>query len=877
VWIERVAIDGFRRLHGTFEFSPGLTVVVGPNEAGKSSLHESLLRALHGFSKPERRRSRGASLRERYAPWDGSRSYGLVARARDGERRYDIEWDFETHTLRVTDERGDDLSAEVVGRGDEVELGRYLLGIGLDDFRQVCCIDQEALLAVAHSSTLTMALQEAVANVAGDVAVEEAVARLEDFLRSTVGARVDTLRPNANGALGRLERERAELRQAIEASDTARAELARISAEAAQLRAQHEDRRTERETIRQRQALSEVALLSARIEEARCLEAAAAIRPQDIRGLDEVAVDAVKAAREQLGEIEARLTGISRDADAAQPEVSRLETEQRDLVALVDGLNLYAGIDISREAEVRGFAAVLAEIALPAAARAELPIRDEALARYRAERTTLLSLTQPPSHPTLRRVGWITLVVITLGVAWAVRRLIRHWRPAQPNALSERLAVYAAASIDELDRRCVDEDAAHARVQALAEARAEQEHAAATRRDEVVASLTAALDAAGAPPAPLQERVAAYLAGCERHDELVKREAELERGRRQLGEAKRAPETADRLRRERDDVTARLRANYAALRIEEDSLDDARARLDELLAASARRRAAIQEADASRKALGSLLGADTLDELVARHRVAAEHHDAHVHEHGVLVERTDDPSKLAVQLASLEESLRHDVGRLAELDTMARALEEEVGDPAVLKERLAAAEEQHAQLLDARDAVGLARDILKESADELSREFAPHLNDALCRNLGRITGGRYEEALVGSDLTVKVVLAGTRKVVSADDLSRATKDQIFLVQRLENCAVARADERPGAALAGRSVRALRLDAARLRPRDPGGDCRGASGDSLLGRPAGRSSRRGVVSSLPGSRTCCPTCSRSRRRSVVSALSTSSAL
>ncbi len=74
--------------------------------------------------------------------------------------------------------------------------------------------------------------------------------------------------------------------------------------------------------------------------------------------------------------------------------------------------------------------------------------------------------------------------------------------------------------------------------------------------------------------------------------------------------------------------------------------------------------------------------------------------------------------------------------------------------------------------------------VLGEAAEELSREFAPHLNDALRRNLGRITGGRYTEARVDADLSVKVVVPGGR-VVSADDLSRATKDQIFLVQRLE--------------------------------------------------------------------------------------------
>src|SRR5439155_10696240 len=64
-------------------------------------------------------------------------------------------------------------------------------------------------------------------------------------------------------------------------------------------------------------------------------------------------------------------------------------------------------------------------------------------------------------------------------------------------------------------------------------------------------------------------------------------------------------------------------------------------------------------------------------------------------------------------------------------------------------------------------------------------EFAPHLNKALKRNLAKITGGRYEEAMVNSDLAVQVVVPEDGRLHSADDLSRATKDQLFLVHRLE--------------------------------------------------------------------------------------------
>ena len=48
--IESVHLHGFGRLAGReFRFGPGLTVVHGPNEAGKSTLHAALSAALFGL------------------------------------------------------------------------------------------------------------------------------------------------------------------------------------------------------------------------------------------------------------------------------------------------------------------------------------------------------------------------------------------------------------------------------------------------------------------------------------------------------------------------------------------------------------------------------------------------------------------------------------------------------------------------------------------------------------------------------------------------------------------------------------------------------------------------------------------------------------
>lgn len=69
MWIERLDIDGFGRLAGPFVFGPGLTLVTGPNEAGKTTLQEALVRAMFGFTSKERRRYGGTAVKDDFDPW----------------------------------------------------------------------------------------------------------------------------------------------------------------------------------------------------------------------------------------------------------------------------------------------------------------------------------------------------------------------------------------------------------------------------------------------------------------------------------------------------------------------------------------------------------------------------------------------------------------------------------------------------------------------------------------------------------------------------------------------------------------------------------------------------------------------------------------
>ena len=178
--------------------------------------------------------------------------------------------------------------------------GGRLLGVDLEDFRQVCCIDQSDLSAVQRSPNLGVALEEAVVQVTGDTPVEHAIERLNDFLRS-LGARVDTLKPSPAGRLGGLIREREEVAGDLRAAEEARKKLVVLARDLAQANEAYGSLAEEREASRQAVLVAEMQELDDRLQKAKMLEEQAAEGPSEPRSVsDEVRAEVV-ATRDRLG------------------------------------------------------------------------------------------------------------------------------------------------------------------------------------------------------------------------------------------------------------------------------------------------------------------------------------------------------------------------------------------------------------------------------------------------------------------------------------------------------------------------------------------------------------------------------------------------
>ena len=777
MWIADLDIRGFRRLARRFTLGPGLTVVVGENEAGKSTLHEALVRSLYGFAAGERRKKGDGSEKDARRPWTGG-AYGLVARlGRRGEAEpaFIADWDFEKHSVRLLDAATGSPIPEVVA---ERPPGEYLLGLSLEDFRQVCCLDQAALGSVQRSDTLRVALEQAVSSAQGDIGVNAADTRLAGAL-GVLGTHARTYKPLAGGKWRELLDEHAALTGELAGCRTQRERLAVAAVEAAAAERESDGQAAAVRRAEQALLLAGLQELEQRLGDVETLRDRAAARPESPRVLPATAVEAVTGARAALGPAELKVQELER---AAAGLAERLVAEQetvRAAQAAAEELAAYAALDPSAETRVRELGAALVESAGAAAEPAVTqPERDPALAQFRSERDAIAALAAPLRRPS------IIVVVLTFGLA-----LLLHGRKVRRRSeqLSAALAAFGGGSLADLDARVAAEEMAAAGAAALAAARDRRLLEAVRRSAAIETELAGALDAAGAAPADnLRLRARAYLEGCAHRADRDRRELALERALAGLATVREPLAELDRRRGERDALRGRLDGELAVLGIATADREAAARAFDAAVAASRADEHAIADADAAAQALTAALAGESPAAFTARVEQARAALAGDLARHGPLVE--GDPGSADVlkeRLTLARASATEASGRAIDLRSRLAQAEQGLAVPAELEERLADGEERIARIEQATAAIRIARDELRAAAEKTYREFAPHLNARLAESLPRITRGRYREALVDADLNVTVVAPETGQYVSVEQLSRGTRDQIFLVQRLE--------------------------------------------------------------------------------------------
>lgn len=773
--LERLVIAGFGRLRDlSLKFGDGLTVVYGPNEAGKTTIVECIVRMLFGF--PEAHHNK---FRTRYEPWTGNgRFAAMLAYRLDDGRTFEVSRDFAraevpTETVDAVTRR----SMPTLCGNKSASPGEEALQIPLEVYRSAAVLSASD---IGVDESASQALAERLAEIigsAGDASAAEAIDRLQEA-RNSIGL------TGANTPLGKASRE----------ADDAEADLRRF----------REERAAFAETIREQAALAERAHdLAAR--RSRCAAALAAVK---LRSLRSRITDATEAQRrldaalderravgssspgafEHRDDIEAAAESYRAAQQSEADATARSAARAADRTALQHDVDVAGNELIEKRAAVARFDETLA--AHEAAAKDRPPITAETLAalereaddadvaesRARTLETAAAIARQRPRPSPLAMFGAF-LSAVALVIVWLITHAL--WSAIGGAALAA-LGTLFAVTFSGANRR---------RAQSIAGAEAAAVEAADVN-GRAAAALAARCRAVGCPSVSAVR--AARTAQLEIEKVRVARDGASEAARilaqRRDALVQRLNDI-DVLERDRRTAAALTEQRKHALDALLDELSIPAGPIDDRVASYKRRRDADElaaHADAAagnaRAQLERALGGSTIDALeVEADRCAAQ--AASGGDAGEFADRSQ--SDLTSELEALEAEQRS-VERALDA-ARGRVTEFERNHPvpvAELEERAQSAAAKRDRLRAARMALETASSEIERVKDIVHRDFTPPLNEAVSKLGAAMTGGRYAEAWIDpADFAVRVRVPETATTQDAAILSTGTLQQLQLALR----------------------------------------------------------------------------------------------
>ena len=231
--ILRIRAHDFGKLNGALDLAPGMTVVHGGNEAGKSTWLQAIFAGLCG-----RRRGRGANTLEdreferQFEPWNGKPWRATIKFQLDDGRRIEIQQtDLKTKESSAHDaETGRPLGDEIIYRGS-IDGSRFLglnrqvvpstLVIGQGDIQR---LRQKSEKKGDEASALKEELQRAAASAGGVATAAEALRILKNYASNEIG----TERRNSTKPLQRAIERAALAAEALEAARSHQLERNRL-------------------------------------------------------------------------------------------------------------------------------------------------------------------------------------------------------------------------------------------------------------------------------------------------------------------------------------------------------------------------------------------------------------------------------------------------------------------------------------------------------------------------------------------------------------------------------------------------------------------------------------------------------------------------
>ncbi|MFZ0996216.1 MAG: AAA family ATPase [Candidatus Dormiibacterota bacterium] len=729
-----VKLQGFGALSGRFKLDPQLTIVGGPNESGKSTLHTALRVALCGLDLPNRgRMSKDTEeVLRRFRPWQGG-AFKVEAEIELGGHGYrfvrDLDQPDNSHVFDLV--KGGDVTDQFRrGRTVDVSVG---LGMSREAFLAVSTVAQDQLLSLTGAA-LQEDLQRAAATSGSNGTARSAIDLLQHWRQEnirgdrTTTKRLDRLPKELEAAEIKLEKAielRRQLADDLGSKDALESELTLVEATA-----------VAKELEWKTAALAEIqADLAAVAEIDKELQATPELRlPKDPATLR----DAATGAR-----------GLAGQWQEAEAKVAAMAPIDKDLERLSQQ---------SAPSELAFLVGALEQPLPPLPSRSDLPGRLDLLDRRKVAlyrwTSDLLAVIGGAAGVFLVafgviRSGGASLPLVVGGLLLLV--LVGLGFFALQSRLRLALAVGGFTSMRQMRRAAHTQDPEMVRAQAT-RSKVEAERAQANKRlaelgiaqvelerlKQLAQQLPAAQEA-------LQERATWSTTAQRFRDELVNRAKRVGIGGNDPG--KLAAELSSRLRNLDDAEDARRQRGELEVRRAQ------RLGGRELKALSRR----VEELAKDLAALGG--GGEPAAAGVASEELRQEYDKARAR-------RDEVRDRLLPLQGRLEEQLK------------------ESGDVAALEEEVAELRQEVARLTRAEEALKLAIGELELAEGVVHNDLAPVLAQGLGEWLPVITNQRYQQVWINpSDLSMHVCAQGSDTQIPVEDLSQGTREQIYVALR----------------------------------------------------------------------------------------------
>lgn len=741
----------FRQAEWTF--GPGLNVVRGPNESGKSHLREAITRLLFDQTKVTTNDSRFL----RVTTWGADRSFALAGEFTVGDSVWRLEKDFAADTVLLVAADG---SCELRDQSLINERLHELIGENARDvYTSTACLEQQDFARLAAGHKIGELLQQTVTG-GDDTSVNEVLETLHKHLEElSKGTQRHAERPGPIQArrneINQLSEQISELEPLVSEAESARIRLDEVQELLQQQRQELENLERTRALVDERIKLDdEHTRLQQQCEELDREWRLATELSAKIAALDEQLAGQPQFTDEQITQIEE----LSRKAQHAQEQAASLTAEAERLAQ--DAAQAAQELAAAQER------AVPTDL-LSRAADLEQRVRESQEA-VRAAQDRVSALEAELQASTRR--GTLALGLFVAALALIVGGVTLGWAVAAPlYALviaGLGLGVWAFRVRPTRGELAIREE--------LGEARRQLE------------GVTNALEAA---QSELEQLLAPHgVDNIRAVAELVQRsDRDLEELKEKATAARTRAEEVRAQAQKQTDLAASLAAELAqALEAAgfADDLEGWRQQCQQTNQLREQRRSAADK-------LSGLLGGRTIEQIEdARTKLNLER-DAAAHKLKTAEMQTAamKPEEYQALIARIQE-LQNDIAQKeAEVQQLRVVAEDRRADPEalrVLQERRAAAQQSLERLEEKRDALQLAEELLQQARRETMSRAVEHLEPCMSQLLAPLTGGHYTVVKVKEDTLEPEVISPEKKEAldTTREASCATREQIFLAARL---------------------------------------------------------------------------------------------